>query len=131
MKRKGTASALLLGMSGAYLVYLLAQFPLAALAVRTPVLEKYLAAAQLLACFAAVLAGGRFASRAAAGLGSMAAALIVSGGFTALIFLSGFLLYNRTASAGEGIRFLLAVLPGGVLAGIPAKKRRKSAKRKK
>ena len=108
MKQRSMATALLLGTAGTCLLDLLAQFLLAALAIRTPLPEKYLAAAQMLLCFAAVFAGARFAAHSS-GLGSMTSSLIVSGCFALLIFILGFLLYHRAASAGEGIRFLLVV----------------------
>lgn len=131
MKRRGTVSALLFGTVAAYLLYLILQFLLAAFAVRTPISVKYLVVVQQLLCFVSVFAGSRFTARNASKLGSMVSSLIVTGFFVLLVFLSGFLLYNRIGAAGEGIRFLLAALSGGVLAGIPTKKKKRATKRRK
>lgn len=130
MKKQSTAFALFVAITDTYLLYLGAQLLLAAAAVRTPIPAGYLATIQFLICAVAVLAGGKFAARRA-GMGSMAGSLSAAGGFAALVLLSGFLLYNRIAPAGEGIRFLLAVLSGSILAGIPEKRKRKTMKRKR
>lgn len=130
MKKRSAAFTLVVGAASAYALYLGLQLILAAFAIRTPISTKYLAAFQLLFCFVAVFTGGRIAACTTTRLGSLTSSLIVTVSFAVLVFLSGFLIYNRVGTAGQGIRFLLAVVPGGILAGIPAKKR-KTRKRKR
>ena len=128
-KQKKPAAAEAQGALLALGLYLLLQFALAFLAVRSLLPESRLFPAQVATCFLSVLLGGLFSVRRTA-LGTLRAALTVAGGFALALLLGGFLVYNKVSWSGRGGVLLAAAAGGGILAGLLGSGRKKHRKRK-
>lgn len=130
MKKQGTAAALILGLLISFVIYLLFQLLLAAVAVRIMIPERHLTGLQIATCVIAVFCGGRWAV-GHTHFGTLIASLIVTCGVIVIMILSGLAIYDEINWTGKSGGLLLGAVCGGVLAGLLGRKKRSTGKKRK
>lgn len=117
------------GILLAMVLYVALQLLLALLTAKAVLPEKHIYQIQVVTCLLSVLAGGLFSAKRSSG-GTLLSALIVAGGFAILQLLVGFLAFDGIAWTKHGMGLLLAVLCGGVLAGLLSSKKGRRQRKK-
>lgn len=129
-KKKTMALALVAGMAGSTMLYLLLQLLLAFLVVRGMVAEDRILTMQIAAALFAVIPGCLYAM-GYSGLGKAVCAFGVSGGMIGIILTLGLLCYERLQWSGPTWLRIAAILGGGLLCVLlrqgRGKKKRKRA----
>lgn len=126
-KQKPAALTELEGIAVTGALYIGAQLLLSFLAVRGILAESRILTAQCIVCALSVLAGSLYAVKRTH-FGTLPSAMLVAGGFAAILLLLGLSLYDGIAWRGEGGVLLITVLASGVLSGLAGSR---AAKRKK
>lgn len=105
------------GVLMAAILYLVLQLLLALLAAKGVLPEKHVYPVQVVTCLLSVLLGARYTAKRL-DRGTMTSALMVSGAYTLLMLLIGFLAFDKIVWSKQSAGLLLAVLCGGILAGL-------------